>query len=408
MVRSARSIAGQTFASLAYRDFRFLWAGTLLLHLGEWMEIAALLWYAQELTGSPFLVSVLFSLRLLPMAFFSFLGGVVADRVSRRNLLIATNLSGAAISIVLAVFVVSGIASLWQLIVLSLLAGTVMSFYLPGRQSILPSVVPRERLMNAISLDSGTMMASRVGGGPLVGVLLVYGGAAAVFELRAVLALAAAVLLLFIAPYKPNEKRQTSPWQDMKDALSYLRGQPTILWLVLLNMVTMLTTLSVMSLLPAFTREELHSGEWEYGLLQMGPGIGAGLSVLALATVNSIRSKGLLLFLVLIVEGAALAGFASVTWFWFSFSFMAVVGGMNNAFRTLDATLVQGVIPDSVRGRVMSLREVVTGLAPVATLLGGALAERLGAAAGLLAVGAVVALAALALMFGLPQVRRLQ
>lgn len=408
MSKSARSVAGQTFASLGYRDFRFLWAGTLLFHLGEWMEIAALLWYAQELTGSPFLVSVLFSLRLLPMAFFAFLGGVVADRVSRRNLLIVTNLSGAAISVLLAIFVVSGAASLWQLIVLSLLAGTVMSFYLPGRQSILPSIVPREHLMNAISLDSGTMMASRVGGGPLVGFLLVYGGAGAVFGLRAALAVAAAMLLLLLSPYRPNEKRVTSPWEDMKDALSFLRGQPTILWLVLLNMVTLLTTLSVMSLLPAFTRDELHSGEWEYGLLQMGPGIGAGLSVLSLASVASLRSKGLLLFLVLIVEGTALSGFASVTWLWFSLPLLAVVGGMNNAFRTLDATLVQGAIPDSVRGRVMSLREVVTGLAPVTTLLAGALADRTGPGMGLLAVGAVVALAALSLMFGLPQVRRLR
>src|SRR3972149_6716980 len=149
MTRLAAS-SKQTFVSLSYRDFRLVWSASMIHHLGEWMEMAGLLWFVQEMTGSTFLTSLMFFLRVVPMVVLSIPAGVIADRMSRRNLLIYSKGGTALLSVALAVLTLTGRVEYWHLVVISVLGSVATSINMPARQAVLPNIVKREHLMNAI------------------------------------------------------------------------------------------------------------------------------------------------------------------------------------------------------------------------------------------------------------------
>ena len=147
-------------ASLRYRDFRLVWLGSVTEHLGEFMQTAGILWLVNELTHSPLMLTVVGSVRFIPMLVFPIIGGVVADRVNRRNLLMAALLGAALLSVGLTLLVVTDIIALWHLIVINSLGGVLLSFNHPARHAIVPNLVERKHLLNAISLDTLSVQAS--------------------------------------------------------------------------------------------------------------------------------------------------------------------------------------------------------------------------------------------------------
>lgn len=398
----------QTFVSLGYRDFRLVWSASMIHHLGEWMEMAGLLWFVQHLTGSPFLTSVILFLRIVPMVVISIPAGLIADRMSRRNLMIMSKGVAALLSVALAALSLTGWIVYWHIAVISVLSSFATSINMPARQAVLPNVVRREHLMNAISLDNASMMSSRLIGAPLAGILLSYAGVTYIFGLRAIGGIIAAALLIQIPPFNPVRDRiQPSPIEDLRSGWQYLRRESVVFALVAMFFLPMFSNLSHMGLLPAFATQVLGVGAWEYGLLQMSPGIGSALSLVTLATLSRMRHKGLFLFASAIVMGLALVVFAMSHCLLLSMAMLILIGSMNTSFMTVDSTLVQGLIPDEVRGRVMGWREMVRGFSPVGILLAGAVAEVAGAPMGAGLVGAITLVIPIMLLFLLPQVRRL-
>ena len=408
-VRQVEPVLSKTFVSLNYRDYRLIWIGSVTEHTGEFMELAAVLWLAAvTLNASPFMLTLVAACTALPIALFAPLGGVLADRFNRRNIVIGTLLGMTALSLTLTTLVITERVALWNVILIALGSGSCIGFNHPARQALFPNLVRREHLMNAIALDNGSVMAARLVGMSAAGILIEFFGVTPVFGLRALGLLMAILWLLPVrSPPIPPEVRHRPPLSNLTEGLGYLGNHRIILILVALYLLPMFAMRSYMGLLPIFARDIFQMGGLGYGLLMTAPGVGSLLSLLTLATFHTLRHRGVWLFTMGIVTGLALAAFGPSPWILLSLLLLVVIGAANNAFMTLNAALVQGSIPDHVRGRVMSLREIAFGLGPAGSLLIGALAQATDAPFAVAILGVIVFAIPLLLALALPRVRQL-
>lgn len=368
-----------------------MWLGSVSEHLGEWIEIASLLWLVNEMTGSPFMVTLVYFSRMGPLAVFSFLGGLVVDRVNRRNVLIISLMASALLSLALLVLVRTGAVAIWNILLIAILGGIATSFNHPARQSMVPNLVKPEHLMNAISLDTASVFATRVIGTPIAGYLILFFGVTPTFGLRAAGAILAIFWLLSVPPILPPKgARQRNPFHDLKQGFSYLRDQPVILGQVVFWGLPALANAAFTSLLPAFSKDILGVGPGGYGILQSAMGLGSVVSLLSLASISNLKQRGLTILTTGIGMGVALLGFAYSPWFIVSVLLTVVVGATNTAMTTVNNAVIQEQLSDQMRGRVMSLREVMTGLSPGGSLLVGSAAEIAGLSMAGAGLGAII------------------
>lgn len=371
------SLAYRTFVSLSYPNYRLIWLGSCTEHMGEWMELAGLLWLVNDLTHSPLMLTIVGSCRYIPMVFFPIIGGMVADRMERRRLLMLTLLGSAFLSIILAILVKTGMVAVWHLVVLSLMSGVITSFNHPARQSIVPNLINKEHLLNAISLDSASVQASRFVATPFAGYLIAGHGVVPTFGLRAVGALLAICWLLFVKiELRPPHAAGKAPWLNVIEGFKYVRGDVLLLSLVPLYLIPMLTQNTTFNFFPIFARDILKIGASGYGFLQAAPGLGALASLVGLAALPFYRVKGSLLFITSSILGISLVLFSVSHWAVPSLLLMVVAGGMITTFTTINTALIQNHVSDAMRGRVMSLREIAMGVGPAGSLIFGFIAER--------------------------------
>ena len=400
------SLLHRTFVSLGYRNYRLVWLGSVTEHLGEWMELAALLWLVNDLTHSPLMLTVVGSCRYLPMVIFPFLGGMVADRMDRRRLLILALLVAALLSIILAVLVKTGTVAVWHIILLSLMSGATTSFNHPARQSIVPNLIRREHLLNAISLDSASVQASRFIATPIAGYLIGSFGVVPVFGARAAGALLAICWLIYAKiELRPPQATTEPPWHNVIDGLKYVRGDVLLLSLVPLYLIPMLAQNTSNNFLPIFARDILKIGASGYGFLQAAPGLGALASLIGLAALPLYRLKGSILFFACGILGIAFVLFSVSSRTVLSLMLLVIIGGMITLFMTINSALIQSHVSDAMRGRVMSLREIANGLGPAGSLIFGAIAEQSGAPFALELLGILCVAASLSLALLLARVR---
>ena len=400
------SLFSRTFVSLGYRNYRFVWLGSCTEHMGEWMELAGLLWLVNDLTHSPLMLTLVGSCRFIPMVFFPVIGGIVADRMERRRLLILTLLASTFLSLVLAALVQTGIVAVWHLVVVSLMSGVTTSFNHPARQSILPNLVNREHLLNAISLDSASVQASRFVATPFAGFLIAGYGVVPVFGLRAVGALLAICWFLFIkVRLQPPPAATRAPWRNVMEGFRYVRGDALLLSMVPLYLIPMLTQNTTFNFLPIFARDILEIGASGYGFLQSAPGLGALTALIGLAALPFRRLNGSLLFVTGAVLGMALVLFSASPWAVPSLFLMLIIGGMTTTFMTVNTALIQNHVSDAMRGRVMSLREIAMGLGPAWSLLFGLIGEQTSVPFALGLLGTLCIVISISLLFLLSKVR---
>ncbi len=395
--------------ALRYRNFRLVWLGSITEHSGEWMQIATILWLVNEMTHSPLMLTIVGSARFLPSIIFPVIGGVVADRVNRRSLLIASELALALVSIGLVALVVTGVIAVWHLIVANLLTGVAISFNHPARFAIVPNLVKKEHLMNAISVDSMSVQASRLFAMPITGYLLIILGAWPIFVLRALGCFLAVFWLLWarVPPTPPTARRQ-APWHNVTEGLSYLRGNTSVLGLMILFLVPWLVVNTNQSFLPVFAENILNIGAVGYGYFQAAPGLGAIFALIGLTLLTYYRGKIKLLIGAGALLGISLLGFSASRWVFLSLPLLVVTGGAMATFMAVNTTLIQTHIPDEVRGRVMSWREIAMGLGPAGSMLFGAIAQYTGVPISLGLLGGIVLIASLLLMAFLPRFRSLE
>ncbi len=365
--------------SLRYRNFRLVWLGSLTEHFGEFMEIAAILWLVNDMTHSPLMLTIIGSCRFMTTVLFSLAGGIVADRVGRRGLLIAALLGSFLLSTCLTLLIATNTLAVWHLVVFGLLSGVLMSFNHPARQAMVPNLVERKHLLNAVSLDALSVQGSRLGGMLTVGYLMATVEMWLIFALRAMGCLLAVLWLLWARiPAAPRSGRVLSPWRSLAEGLGYILSNRLVLALTILYFLPWITLNTCTNFLPVFAKDILHAGPVGYGYLQAASGLGAILSLLILAFLTSYGRKLVLIIGFGIILGIAMLAFSASPWITLSLFLLVVIGAMQNGFIALNTVLVQNLVPDQVRGRVMSWREIFFGLGPTGSILFGMVAQYTG------------------------------
>jgi MFS family permease len=401
------SFFSRTFTSaLLYRDYRLVWMGSWSEHLGEWMEITALLWLMNQLTHSPFMGTLMITLRYLPMLFFAYVGGIVADRYNRRTLLICALSASALLSTVLAVGVHLGSIRPWHLLLYSALGGVIQSFNHPARNTLVPNLVRKEHYLNAITLDNASVTASRIIGAPVAGFIISFAGTTPVLGLRGVGALLAIFWLSWVrAPATPSEAKKKSPVRNLIEGVQYLRDHRSVFAQVLLYLIPFFVTNSYTGLLPYFATSTLRIGPDLYGILNAAPGAGALIATTLIAALVTIRRKHRVLLLAGVAQGLAVILFACSSVYIVSLFLLILVGACNTLFMTLNNTMIQEMITDEVRGRVMSLREVSLGIGPSGSLISGGLAGILGVPVALAFAGVFSIVMLFGVLIAIPRSR---
>jgi predicted MFS family arabinose efflux permease len=392
----------RTFSSLKYPNFRLLWFGTLFSSLGNWVQQVSLGWLAYDLTGSALLVGSLSGIRALPFLLVGPLGGVLADRMDRRKMMLACELCLALLALGLAVLVATDYVRVWHLFAFSLLSGSAWAINNPMRQSLTANSVPRGALMNAIALNSAAFNANRALGPAVGGVLIALTGPAVNFFIQAFcyFGVFLMVLPLRVPQADVSVTRRASLLSNFREGLRYAIKEQTILALILIGLIPSLFVMPLIGgLMPVFAKEVLHTGPKGLGLLLSFNGLGALIGTLALASLGNIPYKGRLLLAAGIGAGMAMAVFSFMTALPLALLVLVGMGACHQLFMSTNNTFIQAITTDAFRGRVMSLYMLDHGFMFMGGLLAGAVAELYGSPRAVLMGGGASVL--LVLLMGL-------
>ncbi len=364
------------FRALRHAEYRVFWTGNFVSNIGSWMQNIAQGWLVLQLTNSPFWLGLVGFAQQVPALIFSLLGGVIADRASRRRLLLTTQATMMLLALALAVLTHGRWVTVPQIVFIAFLAGTTMALNAPTYQAAIRDLVPREDTLNAIALNSIQFNMSRVLGPSLAGFTIAGLSVAACFYLNAL----SYVPLLFVIARVEFPAREARPAnsirEELAEGLRYLRDHRPILVLVLLVAIVSMFGLPYLVMMPVFARDVLKVGARGLGYLVTAAGGGALLGGIHLAMLKSHRRRGP------VVLGAAVLFFAAILLFCLSRRvllsalLLAVAGGAAVGSVATANSLIQTLVPDSIRGRVLSMHTMAfLGFTPLGSLLVGALAE---------------------------------
>jgi MFS family permease len=337
---------------------------------------------------------------------FAPLGGITADRVNRRSIVIATQVAAMLLAFILAVLTLTGKIQVWHVFVLASLLGVVNAFDIPGRQSFLVDMVGKEDLMNAIALNSSMFNGARVIGPAIAGILVAKIGEGWCFLANAVSYIAVITGLLMMRVHSPARALMASPLEHMMEGFRFVNRTAPIRALLLLLGVVSLVGMPYVVLMPIFADHILHGGARGLGILMGATGVGALLGALTLAFREGVKGLGRWVAWCSAGFGASLVVFAVSHTFWVSVVLLLPVGYTIMLQMACSNTLIQVMVPDALRGRVMAVYSMMfMGMAPIGALLGGVLADRLGAQTTV-AIGGLASVAG-ACWFGLqlPKIR---
>lgn len=385
------------FPALASPTYRRFLLASMIATVGGFMQQTAQGWLVLELTNSPALLGLAGAVAGLPTLFLAILAGVLADRLDRRRLLMATNAAGALFAATLAVLTTLGLVEYWHVLVLAFLAGLALTIQMPASQAVVSTIVDRTSIGNAVALNSAQYNLTRIVAPALAGLFIAANSLVLGFWVNAV-ALAVVVVLmgsLSIPSPRTADRVQAALWRDLQDGVRFVASNRALAIIVLLPAVPALLVLNYLTFIPVFARDILATGPAGLGLLAGAIGVGALVGALSLATMRPAGGSGRLMLGGLAIVGVALATFALSRSLPLSMLALALMGAFQVAFYSTTNTLIQVLVPARLRGRVLSLYVLTSiGLIPIANLVGGAAGEVLGvdivlAAGGLLTVVAV-------------------
>lgn len=403
---SPKSKIPGTFRALRHRNFQLFFAGQFVSLTGTWMQSVAQSWLVYRLTGSVVLLGMIGFASQIPVFFIAPFGGAVADRYNRQKILIFTQSASMITAFVLAILTLTGLIQVWHLFVLAGCFGLANAFDIPTRQAFVPDMVGKEDLLNAIALNSSMFNGARIVGPAIAGILVAAVGEGWCFFGNAVsyIAVITGILLMKITPVIRERKGTT--FSNIAEGFSFVARTAPIRGLLLLLGLVSLMGMPYAVLMPIFADKILGGGSETLGLLMGASGTGALIAALILASRKEVFGLGRWVAFASGGLGISLILFSFSTNFWLSLLFLIPVGFSMMTQMSSSNTLIQAMVPDELRGRVMSVYSMMfMGMAPLGALLAGSLAGIFGAPYTVALGGAVCILGSLIFFLRLPALR---
>lgn len=393
------------FASLKVKDYRYLWVGMLASAFSLNMQLVAQGWLVYEMTQSALNLTWVTLAFMLPQVVFSLIGGVVADRAPKKPVIGFSPMLNGCATLVMAFIILSGDVTFWDFIWVGALNGTVMALSIPARTAFIPEIVGEKLIFNAMAFNTASWNLSRILGPALAGFMIAifadgdkssHFGVGLVYLVLSGLYFVSGVSVLFISHAgNPVPGERKSPLFETLEGLSYVIHSPIVGGLILLSILPFLFGLTINTLLPAFSTDVLKGGPDDLGLLMTGMGAGAILGSLALAKMGGVPHKGYWIIGTGIAWGLLVTAFALTSEFILATVCIALIGFVSAVNMSMNRSLVQLQVEQSMRGRIMSIDMMSHGLMPLGVLPIGYIAETVSVPAGLATSGLILCFATL-------------
>ena len=397
------------FRALQYRNFRLFFIGQGVSLIGTWMQAVAMGWLVYRMTNSPFLLGLVGFLSQIPAFLFGPFAGVIVDRFNRHRILILTQILSMIQAVLLAALTLSGRIEVWHIILLGFLLGCINSLDIPARQTFVIEMVERkENLANAIALNSFLFNSARLIGPSIAGVVIALLGEGICFLVNGLsfLAVIAALASMKVGPLKIEGKKRDI-LADIKEGFGYAYNFLPIRYILMLLGVISVMGMSYAVLMPVFAKDILGGGPGTFGILMASGGVGAIAATIYLASRKSIVGLGDMIPVFATLFSIGIIVFSISRALWFSLIVLAATGFGMMAYMAASNIIIQTVVDDDKRGRVMGFYMMTfIGLAPFGSLLAGSLASRIGATNTLIAGGIICILASIAFAAKVPLLRK--
>jgi MFS family permease len=377
-----------TIRALRHRNFQLFFSGQLISLIGTWMQTVAESWLVYRLTGSSLLLGTVAFASQIPVFVMAPIGGIVADRFNRHRIIITTQCCAMVLALTYAGLTLSQMiraSRVWPIFVIAILLGIVNAFDIPARQAFIVDMVGREDLMNAIALNSSMFNGARVIGPAVAGIIVAKVGEGWCFFGNGISYIAVITGLLLMHVNIKRREVTASPLENILEGFRYVRNTHPIRALLLLLGLVSLVGMPYAVLMPVFAKQILHGGARELGILMGATGVGALLGALTLATRTGLKGLGRWITMACAGFGLSLILFCGTSYFlprhfWLATATLVPVGFCIMLQMAASNTLVQSMVPDRLRGRVMSVYSMMfMGMAPFGAFYAGALAQHLGA-----------------------------
>jgi len=405
------------FESLKIRDYRFLWVSNLAASFAMQMQMVARGWLIYDMTNSPLALTWVMLSFMLPSFLFSLAGGLIADRLHKKPVMIISQILNTLATLALATIIYSGDITFWHFIYFGLFNGTVLSFSMPARSAIIPEVVGQDALVNAMALQSATFNLSRILGPTMAGALIAFLAAGDTTSTRGVGIVFFVIAGLYIVSVSstslihyvgaPHERKPQSMLADVIEGFRYMRDEKLILGLLIMGFVPMTFGWSASFLMPAFNKDVIGGGPDDLGLMMTAMGAGALCGSLMLARFGDVGGKGKILFVTAYCWAVSLAVFAFSANLVMAMVVGAVSGLFSSIFGAMNFSIVQMAIRDEIRGRVMAIMMMSHGLMPLGIIPVSAIAEYIGIDMALLFAACMLAISMLLLGIWIPELHRI-
>jgi MFS family permease len=382
---------GGTFRSLKYRDYRLLWFSTLFASSAQWVQQVTIGWLIYEMTDSAFLLGAVNGFRALPLLFLAPIGGVLADRLDRKMLMQSTQYMLLVASALMTVIIFTGMLEVWHLFAFTFITGIGWAFNNPVRQSVVPNLVPKLDLMNALALQSAGFNFTRIIGPSVGGFMMAHLGGGENFALQTFFYVGViAMVMPMVIPPLQKHGAPVSAGQNLKDGFKHVWRTKQLRTQLAFAFVPTMLAFPSQALMPVFSRDVLGYGAEGVGLLGTAVGIGAVVGTLTMASLTNVEHKGRVMLAAVFMLGVSLMVFSQSQSMPLSMFILAFTGASQMVYLTTNQTILQLAVPDHLRGRVMGIYMLSQGMMPLGGLVGGAFADATSAPTAVLVMGAMV------------------